>query len=250
MQLSIPTADFASALEIVTRFVSKHATLPILENIYLSTSVDSLTLKGTDMEKHIQLTIPATITQEGAITINAKTLHNIIKTLEADTIDMTLSKDETLTITTSRDNFSIRGIAASEYVALPDVQATSSTTIDTNILIQGISKVEYAVSDKNFSPVLTGILAQTTKNGDQHSIAFAGSDSFRLAEYKTQIPSSDADISVIIPKTNIIEIQKVGEYQIKNEGSDTDISIGDNMISFTFRTDSGIDILVSSLLIQ
>lgn len=88
MQAIIQTAQITQALDLVTRFVSKHATLPILENIYINGSINAITLKGTDMEKHIQLSIPATINQEGAITINAKTFQNIIKTIEDDELEL------------------------------------------------------------------------------------------------------------------------------------------------------------------
>jgi DNA polymerase III sliding clamp (beta) subunit (PCNA family) len=64
MQITINTTQCNNALDLVTRFVSKHATLPILENVYISASIDSLTLKGTDMEKHIQLSIAAQVNQE------------------------------------------------------------------------------------------------------------------------------------------------------------------------------------------
>lgn len=248
MHITIPTSTLAEWLDLVSRFVSKHATLPILENIYISASIDSLTLKGTDMEKHIQLSLPAQVNQEWALTVNAKTFQNIIKSIDDSEIELLVSTDDTLTIKTTKDNFSIKGIGAHEYVALPEVQSEKTITIDTQTLIDGIRKIEYAVSEKNFSAVLTGILIYTA-DGETPSITFAGSDSFRLAEYQSPITTSDA-IKVLLPKNNILDIQKVCHYQQSHGGNEVTMAFSDNMIAFRHKTESNIDIHATSLLIQ
>jgi DNA polymerase III sliding clamp (beta) subunit (PCNA family) len=46
------------------RFVSKNATLPILKNFYFKASIDTLLLRATDMEKYIEIEMPAKITIE------------------------------------------------------------------------------------------------------------------------------------------------------------------------------------------
>jgi DNA polymerase III sliding clamp (beta) subunit (PCNA family) len=51
----------------------------------------------------------------------------------------------------------------------------------------GIGKVEYAVTEKNFSPVLTGIFVRTKEYNAQQYLVFVGTDSFRLAEYKIPV---------------------------------------------------------------
>ncbi|USN57268.1 MAG: DNA polymerase III subunit beta [Candidatus Peribacteria bacterium] len=248
MQTTINTTQCNDALDLVTRFVSKHATLPILENIYLNASIDSLTLKGTDMEKHIQLSIPATVNQEGSITVNAKTFQNIIKTIDGDEIELVAGSDDSLTIKSATDTFTIKGISSSEYVALPEVQGDKSNIIDTNTLINGISKIEYTISEKNFSPVLTGLLVRV-QDDENAKIIFAGSDSFRLAEYKSPIIGSHTPCTVIIPKTNIVDLQKVFEYQHEHGGEEVTIRFSDNMIAFICPTDMG-EVLATSLLIQ
>ena len=40
------------------------------------------------MEKHIDLNLPAEIKSEGAITVNAKTLNNIIKSIEDEEVQL------------------------------------------------------------------------------------------------------------------------------------------------------------------
>lgn len=61
MKAIVKVKSMQQILDIVMRFVSKSSTLPILANIYLKGNIDSLILRATDMEKYIEVEIPATI---------------------------------------------------------------------------------------------------------------------------------------------------------------------------------------------
>jgi DNA polymerase III sliding clamp (beta) subunit (PCNA family) len=61
------------------------------------------------MEKYIEVEMPAQVESDGSITINAKTLTDIIKATDDDQVLLhaDLTKD-TLKITTSHDDFTIK----------------------------------------------------------------------------------------------------------------------------------------------
>ena len=54
MKITIDTAKLTELTDIATRFIAKNATLPILQNIYIKASIDSLIIRATDMEKYIE----------------------------------------------------------------------------------------------------------------------------------------------------------------------------------------------------
>jgi DNA polymerase III sliding clamp (beta) subunit (PCNA family) len=137
----------------------------------MKSTIDSLVFKATDMEKHIEMTIPAQIKGEGSITINAKTFTNIIKSIEEEQVQL-LVENEMLTIKSTKDKFEIKGIAASEYVALPEVHSDNQLEIDAASFITGVEKVEYTVSEKNFSPVLTGVYIRVVEINNQKFLVF------------------------------------------------------------------------------
>ena len=156
MKISLETSKLTDIIDIVTRFVAKNATLPILQNLYLKASIDTLTLRATDMEKYIEVELPCTVQLEGAITVNAKMFSDIIKTIEEKEVECSVDqKSQVMTIKSAKDTFEVNGIAASEYVALPDVPRENNITLDTPTFAEGINKVECVVTEKNFSPVLT-----------------------------------------------------------------------------------------------
>lgn len=135
-----------------------------------------------------------------------------MRTIEEKQVE--ISADQTtniMTIKTSKDNFDVNGIAASEYVALPEIPQENKVTIDIHAFSKGIEKVEYAVTEKNFSPVLTGVLLKYSQElGDK--MTFVGTDSFRLAEFKANSSKHEKDFSLIIPKVSITDVQKIAEY--------------------------------------
>lgn len=246
MKISIETAKLVDVIDIATRFVAKNATLPILQNMYFKASIDTLLLRATDMEKYIEIEMPCTVKAEGSITVNAKMFSDIIKTIEEKDVEFSVdAKSQVMTIKSAKDTFEINGISASEYVALPEVPKENSITLDSQTFAEGISKVEYAVTEKNFSPVLTGVLLKAR----EEKIIFVWTDSFRLAEYKINSSLKNAEFTLIVPKMTMNDIQKIAEYAIANESDEFQIHYSENLIAFQ-TTIKDLKILATSLLIQ
>jgi len=250
MKITINTTKLNDIVDISSRFVAKNATLPILQNIYLKASIDNLIVRATDMEKYIEIETPCDIKLEWAITINAKMFSDIIKTIEDEQIEISTDpQTNTMIIKTRKDNFEINGISANEYVALPDVPQENTITLDTQSLSDGIAKVEYSVTEKNFSPVLTWVLMKSKEEDWHKKLVFVGTDSFRLTEYKTNSSIQWDDFSLIIPKMSIIDIQKISDFAQEKDSENVVVKYSNNLVAFEFEIDS-MKILATSLLIQ
>ncbi len=246
MKIVMETAQLIEITELAQRFVSKNSTLPILQNFYFKTNMDSLIIRATDMEKYIDIEVPCKVILEWSATINAKTFFDVMRVVEEKEIEIsTDTKTNISTIKSAKDKFDINGLPPSEYVALPDVPQDNSFVIDAQLFANGIAKVEYAVTEKNFSPVLTGILLKN-KNS---KLIFAGTDSFRLAEYKILSPLPNEEFSFIIPKIAMTDIQRLCEYGLEHGNEQIQINYSENLIAFQF-TVKNMKILATSLLIQ
>lgn len=249
MKISIEIAKLIDVIDISSRFVAKNATLPILQNIYLKASIDSLIIRATDMEKYVEIELPCKVSLEWAVTVNARTFLDIIKSIDDKEIEISADqKTQVITIKATKDTFDINGISASEYVALPEVPREQTITLDTQMFSQGVEKVEYAVTEKNFSPVLTWVLIKAKKDEEGSKLVFVGTDSFRLAEYKTK-NNIEQEFSLIVPKLSINDIQKITEFAIANECDTMKIFYSENLIAFE-TTINDIKIVSTSLLIQ
>ncbi len=246
MKITIETAKLMEIIDLGLRFVSKNATLPILQNFYFKASIDSLLLRATDMEKYIEIEMPCKVTIEGAITVNARMFSDIIKAIEEKEIELSVDqKSQIMTLKSAKDTFDINGIAASEYVALPEVPNENSMDIETQVFADGVAKVEYAVTEKNFSPVLTGVLLKAK----EENLIFVGTDSFRLSEFKAQSSVKENDFALIVPKITMTDIQKISEYATSNETESITVKYSENLIAFQVQV-KDMKILATSLLIQ
>ena len=249
MKILVQQQKALNMLDIAAKFVSKNSTLPILQNIYLKASIDSLLIRATDMEKYVEIEIPCEVQIEGAITINAKTFFDILKTIESENIELSVDqKTNIMTIKTPKDTFDINGIAASEYVALPEVPQENSFVLDTLAFSKGIDHVEYAVTEKSFSPVLTGVLMKTGKWDASNKLIFVGTDSFRLSEYRVNHTNA-SDFSLIMPKALVNDMRTVVNFAIGKEVADMKVNYSENLIAFSFVIED-IKIIATSLLIQ
>ncbi|USN54510.1 MAG: hypothetical protein H6765_08380 [Candidatus Peribacteria bacterium] len=205
MKATLSVATLQEIMDLMSRFVSKHSTLPILENVYIKGSIDTIVFRATDMEKYVEVELPAKLDDEGTLTVNAKTLSDILRTIEDEQVVLIIEESKDLmTVQTASDEFKIRGIPSSEYVAVPDVQSDSPLKMNAEHFSLGIEKVEYAVTEKNFSPVLTGVLMRIKEYDGQPKMVFVGTDSFRLAEYKIGFDGGRGDtFALIVPKVHI-----------------------------------------------
>ncbi|MFA6255605.1 MAG: DNA polymerase III subunit beta [Candidatus Absconditabacterales bacterium] len=246
MKIVIETAKLLEVIDLGLRFVSKNATLPILQNFYFKAAIDGLLLRATDMEKYIEIEIPCKVIMEGAITVNARMFSDIIKSIEEKEVEISVDqKSQIMTLKSAKDNFDINGIAASEYVALPEVPNENTISVETQLFAEGVAKVEYAVTEKNFSPVLTGVLLKAKED----SLIFVGTDSFRLSEFKAPSGIKDADFALIVPKVTMTDIQKISEYAMSNESETLTVKYSENLIAFQVQV-KDMKILATSLLIQ
>ncbi len=250
MKIVIDVAKLNDIIDISSRFVAKNATLPILQNIYMKASIDNIVVRATDMEKYVEIESPCEVKLEWAITINAKMFSDIIKSIEETQVEISVDQqNQTMTIKSWKDNFEIPGISASEYVALPDVPQDNKITLDTQWLSNGIEKVEYSVTEKNFSPVLTWILMKSKEEEWNRKLVFVWTDSFRLTEFKTNSTIVWDDFSLIIPKTSVLDIKKISDFAQEKWSDNVNVKYSSNLIAFDFDID-GMKILATSLLIQ
>ncbi|AKH32417.1 DNA polymerase III subunit beta [candidate division SR1 bacterium Aalborg_AAW-1] len=249
MKLSLEVSLLSELLDLSTRFIAKSSTLPILQNIYIAVVDNEVTIKATDMEKYILIHFPIDKAEDGGITVDAKTFFEIIKTIEDDHVELSVSGDN-LSISSAKDSFTIKGLPLQEFVALPDLKEPKTIEFPVATLTAGIGKVEFAVLEKNFSPVFTGVLMTTKHESGKDSIVFVGTDSYRLAEYKTPYEGKAQEMKVIIPKSSINDIKKVGDYCTgKGQHNNVIVNFSHNMILCEF-TIGNMSIKTNSLLIQ
>ncbi len=185
-------------------FLEKKDTSQITSHVYLNATNNSLTVKATDYEIGFMVnTSNVNIDEEGSITANGKKFLDIVRILKDDTINLKV-KNDTLYITQGHSNFKLPTFSHNNFPEFPSFEDKSRISIESHILIESLKKITPAIDTNNPKFELNGALIDIKHD----FISFASTDTRRLA-IVTLINNNDSELSIIIPKKAIIEIQKL-----------------------------------------
>ncbi|MBN1370291.1 MAG: DNA polymerase III subunit beta [Dehalococcoidaceae bacterium] len=211
MKLSCLQENLNKGLNLVGRAAAARTTLPITNNVLLSTDGGRLKLVATNLEMAISCWIGAKVDEEGAITIPARILSEFVASLPNDKVEMTLSsKTRVLEMKCARFEARMSGVDAKDFPPIPHIDDGISTTVEALELKRGIRKVAFAAAVDDSRPVLTGVNAEF----DDQTLTLAAADGFRLAVYKMPLATRVSQkITAIIPSRTLFELQKLSADQ-------------------------------------
>ena len=110
MKLTITREQLQEGLVAVAASVPAKTTLPILSNILLEATRDGIRLSGTDLDISVSTTVAAQVEQEGAITLPARKLVEIVRELPSAAIRITSAGEQRVTIECGRSRFRLLGL--------------------------------------------------------------------------------------------------------------------------------------------
>src|SRR4051812_202513 len=124
MRVSVLQENLARGLSIVNRAISSRPSMPVLANVLIATEDARLKLSATNLELGITARIGAKVEEDGAITVPAKTFHELVMNLPPERIDLELdARTMTLNIICGGKTAQIKGIDAAEFPAVPEGDA-------------------------------------------------------------------------------------------------------------------------------
>lgn len=207
MQLSCLQENLSRGLSVVQRAVATRTTLPITQNVLISTDNSRLKLAATNLEIAISTWIGAQVEEEGSITIPARLLTEFVNSLPAERIDIKMNPQPLgLDLECARFKAHINGQDAEDFPPIPTVESGVIGKISAEVLKEAITHVAFAAATEESRPVLTGI--KVDLEGDDFT--FAAADGFRLAVYKGKLaePVSE-DVSFIMPARAFQEVNRL-----------------------------------------
>ena len=206
MRISCLQENLSGGLSVVARAVATRTTLPITQNVLLSTEQSRLKLAATNLEIAISTWIGAEIEEEGSITIPARLLSEFVNSLPPERIDInSVAQPKGLSLKCARFEAQINGTDAEDFPPIPTVESGVIGKVEPQVLRDAITHVAFAAAVEDSRPVLTGIKVEIV--GDDFT--FAAADGFRLAVYKGKLAEAmSEDASFIIPARACQEVSR------------------------------------------
>ena len=194
-----------NAISVATRAVSPKSSIPALEGLLLHVS-DQVTVSGYNMQTGIRTNIPAQVSAQGDIVLNARLFGDIIRRMPDDIVVFSADDKLMVHVACGDADFDISGISAADYPELPEVEDEYGMSIQQKVLRDMIDQTAFAVSTNEARPVHTGALFEIGDAG----LVMVAVDGFRLAYRKEPIERLQGGaFSFVAPGSALNEVKNI-----------------------------------------
>lgn len=206
MKFTITREKLHEGLGAVAASVPAKTTLPVLSNILVEATRDGLRLSGTDLDISVSTVIPAQVDQEGATTLPARKLVEIVRELPSAAIRFTGSGEQRVQIECGRSRFKLLGLSRDEFPAFPAVKFDGAWKVAAKDLQKLIGHVAFAASTEESRPILNGVLWEL-RNDRMRMVATNG---HRLARMDVPLKGGGGgQADMIVPPKALEQIRRL-----------------------------------------
>jgi DNA polymerase III subunit beta len=210
MELSVAKADLQKELQLCQGVVEKRSTIPILSNVLLKAAEGRLQIAATDLDVTILSSTAARVTTPGGVTIEAKRLFDVVRSLPDDDVHMNLQDNNSMLIESGTAKFRLLGLPAEDYPTLPTVNVADAYSIALDELKTMVGKVKFAITHEETRFQLNGALLKI----QPAKIEMVATDGHRMA--LINFPSGGngksrkgSDLTILIPRKALDEILRL-----------------------------------------
>jgi DNA polymerase-3 subunit beta len=224
MQFQISREALLKPLQLVSGVVERRQTLPVLANVLLVLKDDELSLTGTDLEVElVGRTSVDEALQPGEITVPARKLLDICKSLSEDAVVDVALTDNKLVLKSGRSRFTLTTLPASEFPNVEEEPDTFSLSIQQSKLRQLLDNTSFAMAQQDVRYYLNGMLFEVGKD----YLRLVATDGHRLAMETLQMQNSIGETQQqILPRKGVMELSRL----LNDEDGAIDLTFGQNHI--------------------
>ena len=232
MKLQCNRKQLDESLRVVAGAASARASLPILSHLYIEAQSDIVRLLGSDLEQWVECRIPALVGEDGATTLPARLLTDLVGSLGGEDIHIESGERYQAILTSGDSRYQLMGLPAEEYPPIPDIESPSELALPAKHFLEMVGSVEFAVSKEEARQALTGIRMEF--EGD--TLRLVATDTHRLAVRTARIDSGAGEpTAAIVPLKAIQLVQKIpaGETITLQLGQHRAAFLGENAAVYT-----------------
>ncbi len=225
-------------LQSVSGIVERRHTLPILSNVLLEKKGDRLTLLATDIE--IQITTSTECAGgegDGAVTVGARKLQEILRSLSDSTDVSLVLEDKRLQVRAGKSRFSLQTLPADDFPRMTIADGeTRQFKISQKAFRQLLAKTQYSMAAQDVRYYLNGLMLLV----DGTELRAVATDGHRLAYASVGLDTEMARQELILPRKTVLELNRL----LADTDDALNITLAPNQIRFEF----GSIVLVSKLI--
>ena len=222
--------ELLGPLSSVSGIIERRHTLPILSNVLLNRSADSLSFLATDIE--IQITARALIEQPGEahnVTVGARKLVDILRALP-DSAEVTLQQqDKRMLVKAGKSRFTLQTLPAEDFPRLSrPAGEIARFSVAQKALRRLLGLVQYAMAQQDIRYYLNGLLMLV----ENRELKLVATDGHRLAYASMALEVDLPRQEVIVPRKTVLELSKL----LADTDDEVKVELSTTQAAFSFGT--------------
>ena len=229
MELKVRKTDLLRELQLFQGIVERKNTIPVLANVLMEAEADQLRLLATDLEVSLRSRCTATITTEGAVTVPAKKLYEVVRALPET--DILIRQEAKGAVRVAADNFDSRmqTLSSEDFPTIAAASGAAPFMLARDAIREMVSRTQFAITGEDTRYFLNGALFILRPE----EMCLVATDGHRLAlvSVKREVEDKEAEeVQAILPKKTLWELSRL---LVDGEG-DVRYECGENHLFFDF----------------
>ncbi len=230
MKAIVSKSDIADAVSAVSAVIPARSTQPVLANLLLAASGNTLTVVGTDKEQSLYVSIPAEVPIPGSFAVPAKKLGEVLRELADGDVELVL-EEYALVVSQGKRKVRLPGMPSEDF---PPTELLKSPQLpfelEKQMLSDFIGMTSYAVSSEITRINLCGLLWQLFPQ----EMRMVATDGHMLALVKKPMELGlESPLEMLIPERAVAKLSSI----LSKSAVDT-VKITPGEDSVQFETDN------------
>lgn len=226
MKVTCIREKLLEGVESASRVSGRNLTLPVLNCIRIEAGGSLLTLRATNLEVGVEVTLPAQVKEPGVVAVSGQVLLGTIGTMSNEKVELEL-KEGNLLVKTPHGDTLLKAHPSEDFPSLPQGKDGDVVTLPAEIIVRGVRSVMYSASTSSIKPEQASVYIFPERN----RLYFVATDSFRLAEKNIEFKHELTEFEpILIPIKNVLEALRLLESCEDN----VEMRVTRNQISFSF----------------
>ncbi len=223
MKIEIVKEKLLEAISQAEHVAGKHVSLPVLSSVVIEAKNDVVTVKATNLDVGIELSLPAKVLEEGTVALSGSLLKSFLSNAPQGKTIVCESEGSLCKVKTPASEASFNTVSTDDFPVIPKVTEGKTFSIPAKEFVSGLRSVVWSASVSTIKPELGSVYIYE-ENDD---LVFVATDSFRLAERKVKVKKVKEFDPILIPFKNALEIVRVFEQV----GGDLTVTVIKSQIS-------------------
>lgn len=223
MKFTISREQLIRPLQMVNGVVERRQTLPILSNLLIRITDQTLTLTSTDLEIEMLTEVAVAKGQSGDTTLPARKFLDICRSLADDAMIEVAVSAERATIRAGKSRFVLSTLPAAEFPSIEVDREAAQFTLSRQRLRDALGRTHFAMAQQDVRYYLNGMLMEV----ERQTVRLVATDGHRLALCEIESDKKiDLKQSIIVPRKAIQELLRL----LPDDDREAEIRIGSNFI--------------------